>query len=164
MPVPSQAGKAIAALLCCLSLTLTGCSLISSGDAKRDESGVPTETSKADAFKLKLGDCMAEPSGSEIRDVTIIPCSAGHDFEAYAVMNFDGEAYPGDDAVQTQSQDFCGTEFATFVGKVFDDSTLEITYLYPTPDSWKTGDREIMCLIGGAAGAQTTGTLKGSGL
>ncbi|UVJ40309.1 septum formation family protein [Arthrobacter sp. CJ23] len=107
---------------------------------------------------------MAEPSGTEVQDVTIIPCGASHDFEAYAAMKFDGGAYPGDDAVQTQSQDFCGTEFATFVGKAFDDSTLEITYLYPTRDSWKGGDREIMCLIGGAAGAKTTGTLKGTGL
>ena len=144
------------------SLALAGCSLISSGDAKRDESGRPTETSVADAFKIKVGDCMAEPSGTEIRDVSIIPCEQGHDLEAYAAKNLVADTYPGQSEVEAQSEEYCAAEFATFVGIDYNDSSLELTYLYPTSQTWKQNDREIVCLIGGASGAAITGTLKGA--
>jgi Septum formation len=153
---------AAAAILCTLSLALGGCSLIGSGDAKRDPSGVPTESSKADAFKVKVGDCMEEPDGSEVKDVTIIPCAQAHDFEAFAATKLDGSDYPGDAVVSQKAEDFCGKEFATFIGKPFNDSGLEMTYFFPTRESWKTGDKEIVCLVGGTAGEQSKGSLKGS--
>ncbi|MFE4194551.1 septum formation family protein [Paenarthrobacter sp. NPDC056912] len=156
---PSKALRA-AALLGMASLALAGCSFISSGDAKRDESGKPTETSVADAFKIKVGDCIAEPSGTEVKDVSIIPCDQSHDLEAYAAKNIVADAYPGQSAVEAQSEEFCSTEFGTFVGVPYDESTLELTYFYPTTETWKASDREIVCLIGGASGTATTGTLK----
>ncbi|MFJ5957638.1 septum formation family protein [Paenarthrobacter sp. NPDC092416] len=158
----SKGIKTSAALLCLLSLTLTGCSLISSGDARRDESGRPTETSKADAFKVKVGDCIANPPSGEVIDVTIIPCDQSHDLEAYASSNIDASTFPGDASVVTQAEEYCGAQFSTFVGKAYEESTLEVTYFHPTSDSWKTGDREIVCLIGGASGSAVTGTLKAS--
>ncbi|MEI2276990.1 septum formation family protein [Paenarthrobacter ilicis] len=151
-----------AALVAVASLALAGCSLISSGDAKRDDTGKPTETSVADAFKVKVGDCIAEPSGTEVKDVSVIPCEQNHDLEAYAAKNIVADDYPGQEEVAKQSEDFCGTEFATFVGVPFDQSTLELTYFYPTSETWKAKDREIVCLIGGASGTSTAGTLKGA--
>jgi len=151
-----------AAALCMASLALAGCSLISSGDAKRDESGKPTESSKADAFKVKLGDCIANPDSQEVVDVTVIPCDQSHDLEAFALTNMDASTFPGDTEVGAQAEEYCGAQFATFVGLPFEESTLEVTFLHPTTDSWKNGDREIVCLIGGAAGSATTGTLKGA--
>ncbi|MDI2033227.1 septum formation family protein [Paenarthrobacter nitroguajacolicus] len=151
-----------AAVLTMASLALAGCSLISSGDAKRDESGKPTESSKADAFKVKLGDCIANPDTDEVMDVTIIPCDQSHDLEAYAVTNLDSSAFPGTTEVGSKAEEFCGAQFAGFVGLPIEESALEVTYLHPTSESWKTGDREVVCLIGAAAGAATTGTLKGA--
>ncbi|MEV7607229.1 septum formation family protein [Paenarthrobacter sp. NPDC089322] len=150
------------AVLCMASIALVGCSIISSGDAKRDESGKPTETSVADAFKVKVGDCIAEPSGNEVKDVSIIPCEQSHDLEAYAAKDIAADAYPGDSEVERQSEEYCGAEFATFVGLPYDQSTLELTYFYPTSETWAADDREIVCLIGGAPGEATTGTLKGA--
>jgi len=157
----SQAIKATA-LLGLASLALAGCSLISSGDAKRDESGKPTESSVADAFKVKVGDCIAEPSGTEVKDVSVIPCDQEHDLEAYAAKDIVADTYPGQSEVEKQSEEYCSSEFASFVGVPFDSSTLELTYFYPTTDTWKADDREIVCLIGGASGAATSGTLKGA--
>ena len=157
----SQTIKA-AAVLGAAALALAGCAFISSGDAKRDESGRPTETSIADAFKVKVGDCIAEPDGTEVKDVSVIPCGQSHDLEAYAAKNIVADAYPGQSEVEAQSEDFCGAEFATFVGLPFDQSSLELTYFYPTSETWKANDREIVCLIGGAAGEPTTGSLKGA--
>ncbi|MCD4852746.1 hypothetical protein LN996_18165 [Arthrobacter sp. AK01] len=90
-----------AAVLAMASLALAGCSLISSGDAKRDESGKPTESSKADAFKVKMGDCIANPDSQEVVDVTIIPCDQSHDLEAFALTNIDASTFPGDTEVGT---------------------------------------------------------------
>lgn len=151
-----------AAALGIASIALAGCSFISSGDAKRDESGRPTETSVADAFKVKVGDCIAEPSGTEVKDVSIIPCGQSHDLEAYAAKDIVAGSYPGQSEVEAQSEEYCGAEFATFVGLPFDESSLELTYFYPTDETWKANDREIVCLIGGASGSATTGTLKGA--
>ncbi|MFK0004321.1 hypothetical protein [Paenarthrobacter sp. NPDC090522] len=50
----SQTAKA-AAVLGIASLALAGCSLISSGDAKRDESGRPTETSGGESGAAVTG-------------------------------------------------------------------------------------------------------------
>ena len=158
----SKDAVAIAAALCTLTLTLGACSLLGSGDAKRDPSGVATESSKADAFKVKVGDCLEKPSSSEVKDVTIIPCPQDHDFEAFAATNLQVSASPGDAAITQKAEDFCSKEFATFIGKPFDASGLEMTYFFPTSESWKTGDKEIVCLVGAAAGAQTKGSLKGS--
>ncbi|MFJ4027180.1 septum formation family protein [Paenarthrobacter sp. NPDC089989] len=157
----SQTIKA-AAVLGVASIALAGCSLISSGDAKRDESGRPTETSVADAFKVKVGDCMAQPSSDEFQDVSIIPCEQSHDLEAFAAKNIVADSYPGQSEVQAQSEEYCGAEFATFVGIPYDESTLDMTYFYPSSQTWKQKDREIVCLIGGASGAAVTGTLKGA--
>lgn len=151
-----------AAVLGIASIALAGCSLISSGDARRDESGKPTESSKADAFKVKLGDCIANPDSQEVVDVTVIPCDQSHDLEAYALTNMDTSTFPGDTEVGTQAEQYCGAQFAPFVGVPFENSELEVTFLHPTSDSWKNGDREILCLIGGASGAATTGSLKGA--
>lgn len=153
---------AIAATLCTLTLTLGACSLFGNGDAKRDPSGVATESSKADAFKVKVGDCLEKPSGSEVKDVTIIPCPQDHDFEAFAATNLEDSTYPGDAAITQKAEDFCSKEFATFIGKPFDESGLEMTYFFPTSESWTTGDKEIVCLVGGVAGAQSKGSLKNS--
>lgn len=38
----------------------------------------------------------------------------------------------------------------------------QLTYFYPSSETWKQNDREIVCLIGGASGTSTTGTLKGA--
>ncbi|BCW57508.1 hypothetical protein J2790_003262 [Paenarthrobacter nicotinovorans] len=155
-------GLKTAAALGMASIALAGCSLISSGDAKRDESGKPTESSKADAFKVKLGDCIANPDSQEVVDVTIIPCDQSHDLEAYGVTNMDASTFPGDTEVGAEAEKYCGAQFTTFVGLPFDESELEVTFLHPTSDSWKNGDREIVCLVGGASGAATTGSLKGA--
>ncbi|SDX09055.1 Septum formation [Arthrobacter sp. yr096] len=151
-----------AAALCCVSIALAGCSLISSGDAKRDESGKPTESSVADVFKVKIGDCIAQPKGEQFRNVSVIPCDQGHDLEAFATKDLEDSSYPGDSALVTRSEEYCVAEFATFVGKAFDESVLEMMYFHPSRETWSAGDREIVCLAGGTSGASITGTLKGA--
>ena len=97
----------------------------------------------------------------------IVPCAGPHDSEAYADLTLTGDAYPGLDAVRAQAQAGCqGDAFADFVGIPSDDSTLQVSYYYPTADSWAGGDRTVTCTVfavdQSGTTASTTGTLKDS--
>jgi hypothetical protein len=123
----------------------------------------------ASAMDIAVGDCLDDAdAGSTTATATIVPCSAPHDSEAFADITLPGNDYPGLDQVQAQAQTGCqGDAFADFVGIAAADSTLQVSYYYPTEDSWAGGDRTVTCTVyaigtGGAA-AKTTGTLKDSG-
>lgn len=157
-----------AALLVVGGLALSGCSLIGGNkggdDPVRDEQGTITEADdNSDAFALKVGDCLnVADLGSEVSSVPTRPCADEHEAEIYAQTLLPDGDYPGDADADTQSNDFCYGGFEGFVGAAYEDSTLEYNYMRPTAESWKAGDREVLCFVYEADGAATTGTLKGA--
>jgi hypothetical protein len=158
-------GLRAAAVLGTGSLILSGCAFLGRGDAKRDDSGRPTESAVADVFKVKIGDCISEPRASEartteLRNVTIIPCDQDHDWETFAATMATESTYPGSDVMESRAEDFCFVEFATFVGMDYQESVLDVFLFYPSSETWRGGDREIMCLVGEPQGSTTIGTLK----
>lgn len=109
-----------------------------------------TTTPKSDVFDLKVGDCLAdldEVERDQVADVSIVPCSDPHEAEVYAETDLSGSRYPGDDEVETESDEFCVVEFEEFVGAPYEDADLEITYLLPTWRSWLLGDRNVDCIL-----------------
>jgi hypothetical protein len=142
---------------------LSGCSLLNqvTNTTQRDASGTPTaENDNADVFSIKVGDCLNDATASgTVTTAPIVPCSKPHDSEAYKSIKMKDGAFPGKDAVKTQADEGCGAAFADFVGISFDDSNLQISYYFPTSDSWANGDREILCTVYDD-GIKTTGTLK----
>ena len=146
---------------------ISGCGILDETPepAVRDEtSGEITESSEADVFSLKVGDCLNQTTTeetAEVSSVPTVPCAEPHDSEAYAATDLPEGDYPGDQAVTDASDTFCSDQFATFVGLSYDESTLELASFYPTPESWAEGDREIMCFISSPDG-QVTGTLAGA--
>lgn len=147
---------------------LSGCSMLQQlagggNDATRDDNGEVVEgNDEADVFLLKVGDCIND---SELDDVVttlpIVPCSEPHDSETYAEGNLQGDEYPGDDTVSSQSDQICYDAFAGFVGISYEESTLGYYPFTPTQESWNSGDRLVSCMIYDPAG-QTTGSLAGS--
>ena len=147
------------------ALLLSGCSLLNqvTNTTQRDASGTPTAAnSDADVFSIKVGDCLNDATASgAVTTAPIVPCSQPHDSEAYkSIIMADGD-FPGDDAVTSQADEGCAAAFPDFVGISYDDSHLNISYYYPTSDSWTNGDREILCTVYDD-GVKTTGTLKGA--
>ena len=129
-----------------------------------EEPASPSATTEEDVFDITVGDCLpAEETGveGEISTVLTVPCSEPHSGEAYASGNMPDGSYPGDTEVQNFAEDFCSTEFDSFVGIPLEQSTLSYSYYFPTPESWAAGDREILCVVYDPAG-DVTGSLQGA--
>lgn len=143
-----------AALLLTLAVVLTGC-----GSPAVDD----------DVTALTVGDCFDELEGSEVTSVPRVDCAEEHDFEVYAVAAMADEEFPGHDATVTEAGETCSDAFEVFLGLPYDDALqggYDFTSLYPTAESWKLGDREIVCSIAATTPdgeiRPVTGTLKGA--
>lgn len=155
-------GLAAAGAALTLMVGLSGCSVLSSilgNEPARDEEGAVTETDTSDVFAMAVGDCLNEPSGTQVSEVEFVPCDQPHDYEVYAELELPAGDYPTD--VDAQAETYCTEQFTSFVGVSFDESTLSLTYFTPTMDSWGEGDHLVSCIIVDPAG-QTTGTLAGA--
>ncbi|POH66466.1 hypothetical protein C3B59_08595 [Cryobacterium zongtaii] len=149
------------------ALTLSGCTAISDlfpQQAARDaETQEISEAGEADVFSLAVGDCFNDQDADAVESVTAIPCADAHDYEAYFAFDVSEDgAFPGDEALAQIAEERCVTEFATFIGKSYEESTLDFNYLSPSEGSWDSGDREILCLA--MAENKTTGSLAGTGI
>jgi len=178
--MPRTAPLAIAVLLS-LPLALAACggsagtAATGSGDAGASPAGAsPAVASLAPAGKVltkdvKVGDCANDPLDkgnpeikAGIRAVKVVPCSQEHDSEVYATISLPGEAFPGDAKVIELGEPRCSNEFAAFVGRDFQDSTLTGDALYPSKDTWADSDHTVVCFVGPPKGTMITGTLKGA--
>jgi len=151
--------KTIGLLLLAFVVILTAC-----GGAARDDTGAITEEGELDVFALKVGDCFSTDATDEVSDVGGTPCSEPHDSEVFALADFDADSsaeWPGQEAIDTFSDESCTAEFEGFIGLPYAESKYYISYLQPTEESWANGDREVVCLVVGEDGEKITGTLKG---
>lgn len=143
------------------AILLSGCSLL--GNVTNNPVDLdPSDGTDTDVFTIKVGDCLNDGTATgEVSSVPTIDCAEPHDSEAYASIILPDGDYPGEDAVLTQADTDCASEFATYVGIAYEESTLGYAYYYPTEQSWASGDREILCLVYDPAG-QVTGSLAGA--
>ncbi|HSF84469.1 MAG TPA: septum formation family protein [Acidimicrobiia bacterium] len=125
--------------------------------------GLITAACSANVFDLEVGQCFNDPdSFDEVANVDIVECSEPHDNEVYHVFDLADGEYPGLSSVETEAEDGCLGAFDSFVGMDYQSSALDIRYLYPTPDTWDNGDREIVCALFDLSGDPMTGTAEGS--
>jgi hypothetical protein len=156
---------AIAVGLAGAALALAGCS--AGGGSGPTPTPTVSTTHKA-ALDIHVGDCLDDADvGTTASSAPTVDCSQPHDSEAFAEFTVPDGAFPGDDALKAQASTDCkGTAFAEFIGIASADSTLQVSYYFPTEDSWAGGDRAITCTVyqvgDDGKPAKTTGTLKNS--
>ena len=164
----SRRALALAGSALALTLALSGCSTINNllgggpADADRDEdTGQVTESASIDIFALKVGDCKMASASGLIESADVVPCEEPHDEEVYYEITMeDGEF--SDEAVDTASQGCIGDAFTTFVGVIWDESTLDVYPITPTQETWdQFNDRIVQCVTSDPAGP-VTGTLAGA--
>ena len=116
----------------------------------------------SDVFDIPVGACLDSSSleGDQVATIELLDCAEEHDVEAYASLALSGEAYPGQEEILAQADEFCLAEFDSFIGTAYQDSVLDFSFLYPTEESWGQGDREVLCLV--ISPEPVTGTLEGT--
>jgi len=131
-------------------------------DADRDSSGAIVGEGTVDAFQVRVGDCF-DDAGSmddEITSLPGVPCSEPHDNEAYAVLDLTIASYPEGDAMWDLAVESCKERFESFVGTDYESSSLDIFTMYPTAESWKQNDREVVCAVFDMNSSKLVGSVK----
>ena len=151
------------------ALTLSGCSVLDNITGG-GEGVVEGEGESTDVFTIEVGDCLNDAeAGETVSDVPVVDCAEPHDSEAFKSIIMDDGDFPGQAAIDTASEEGCVTAFAEFAGISYEESTLGVSWYFPTEDGWSNGDREILCLVysineDGTAAVPTTGCLAGAGI
>ena len=132
----------------------------------RDNTGTIVGEGNIDAFQIRVGDCF-DDAGSfddEVTDLPGVPCSEPHDNETFAVFDLSITTYPEGDAMGELVHVECLEHFESFVGKDYDSSSLDIMTLFPSTESWKQDDREVICAAYDMEAAKLVGSVKDSAL
>jgi Septum formation len=134
-------------------------------EADRDGTGTIVDEGSVNAFEVRVGDCFDDSGDStEITSLPGVPCSEPHDNEAFAVFDVTIATYPAGDGMWDLATNSCMERFESFVGKDYESSSLDIFTLYPTSESWKQNDREVVCAVYDVNANKLVGSAKGLAL
>jgi len=125
------------------------------GQADRDASGSVVSSGDESVLALREGDCVLnlglEGADSNVTDaaVTLVPCSEPHVYEVYSVdpSAFGALDQPNTSEFEQQGDDYCYSALSLYTGDDLDEPVFMYTYLFPTDESWRQGDRELACLL-----------------
>ena len=135
-------------------------------DVGRDDSGAIVEAGTLDAFQIRLGDCFDDPNygAEEFTSLPGVPCTDPHDNEAFATFDVSYDSYPTEDVLAADAQEACVSRFASYVGRDYESSSLDVVTMYPTRESWAQNDREVVCAVYDMAGDKLVGSVRGQGI
>jgi hypothetical protein len=137
---------------------VAGVGIVSAGafaydQTTRDDNGSIVKEGELGVFSFKIGDCVKDvKEGTSLDQATGVPCSDAHQMEVYAETFIEDSSETLPPTFDKNGGEYCHSEFSKFVGVSYENSKLDFTYLIPSDDSWKEGDREITCLIYDPAG------------
>jgi hypothetical protein len=130
---------------------VTAAIISDSGDGGR--TGGATGNGTVSVATLGPGDCINGIQGTAaIEDLPVVPCALPHEGEVYAVFELPAGPWPGDTAVQSQSEKRCKAAFESYAPNAPD--TVEVLFLHPLQQSW-TRDRGVTCVATDERGTST---------
>lgn len=118
-------------------------------EVDRDAYGAIVGEGNIDAFNMRVGDCFdnAYALNDEVSDLPGVPCAEPHDYETYAVFDVSLDSFPAEEVMAELAYESCLERFDSFVGLDYESSVLEIITMYPTSESWRQDDREVVCAL-----------------
>jgi hypothetical protein len=146
---------------------VAGIGIVSAGayafdETTRNDQGSIVQEGALGVFSFEIGDCINDlDQGDLIEKAKGVPCAQPHGMEVYAETFIEDSSEELPANFSDNADEYCYSQFSRFVGLDYDSSKLDATYLIPSAESWKEGDREITCLIFDPAG-DVTGSLQGS--
>lgn len=129
----------------------------------------PSGAEPTSVFDLEVGDCFSVES-DELTTVVVVACEESHEYEAFALLDHeagDADPYPGDEAMLEYGNSACQAPFEAYVGREYETSIWYITSVFPSEETWATGDRELVCTLNqqdaDSEPIAVTGSAEGSG-
>jgi hypothetical protein len=164
MPARSRGASALAAAALAV---LTGCGegggVPIGGD---DGTPVTVRAGTVAAVAVATGDCLdgiviGVAERREIDSARVVSCEGDHAFEVYATFDLgrpeldldddeDLTAYPGRAPVVSAAEEGCTDRIEALVEE---PEVFGLIALWPSEDSWATGDRAVACAVFSADGA-----------
>lgn len=130
----------------------------------------PTPTLLVDINSLTVGQCLlgAELVDGDIGDglMEVVDCSTPHHAEVFHVSAFDepaGAPYPGDEQARNTTLARCHPAFDAYVGRIWAESRLGFTYVYPYDFEWEGNNRLVLCYLWDRLGRPLIGSMAGTG-
>jgi hypothetical protein len=101
--------------------------------------------------ELRAGDCFDDPEtdGDWITEVRGVRCEQPHDNEVFALAELADmpETYPTQRRLAGASDDLCAEHLEEYVGTPLSETDLEVMGMYPDPEGWSNGDRQVICFL-----------------
>lgn len=111
--------------------------------------------------RIAVGDCYDDPPTAEVERFEVVPCEQAHDNEVFHLFEVSGARHPGEDRLLEDAAVRCrGEAFTEFVGVPLEASDLAVFQVVPTVDSWRRGDREIVCVLHAEGGGRIVGSAR----
>ncbi|WP_165970460.1 DUF4190 domain-containing protein [Actinomadura sp. 6K520] len=136
-------------------LVLEGTSVLSSDNASGSNGMSRTEAEGVDVKKIKVGDCINDDKGvpntahgeqAMVKRVEIVPCDGPHDGEVMAAFQMSGSVKPDERQMFVLVSDGCKERMLSRLRRDPAAGSLDVLSYYPTADSWRQGDRNVVCL------------------
>ena len=127
--------------------------------------GLLTSCTTTSVLALRTGDCLVNPQGDTITEVTRRDCSEPHDAEVIGTSTVTADELPDQASLDAQARQDCLAAFADYIGRSYEDSDLELRWWVPTQESWdQADDRSITCLALTPDGSDLTESVRDSQL
>ncbi|WP_345431877.1 septum formation family protein [Actinoallomurus vinaceus] len=98
-----------------------------------------------DVDDLSKGDCFDQPMRAALYSVTVMGCSAPHQFEVTSTFSLPDGAWPGLEKIKSDSEKGCRQGLPKHDAS---GHPVSLRYIHPTEESWKLGDRLVVCSDG----------------
>jgi hypothetical protein len=123
---------------------------------------------RKNVFSLEVGTCFDDTDalygGQEITTVPVRKCDEPHDNEVFALLQLEGDEFPGQAQVEQMARERCHDAFEGYVGRDYASSRFEFAHMVPSPDTWRLhNDREIVCFLYDMELAKLDASARGSG-
>ena len=118
--------------------------------------------------QLTVGECFnyvntTDANEDQVNLPSPVDCSKSHSDEVFSVFEYpNASGFPGYEQIGTIQQTRCETDFQTYVGTSWENSSYTISYDSPDEQTWAAGDHQIRCLLEDANSGQLTGSARGT--
>lgn len=128
--------------------------------ARRGDDGTLANAGTLSVGDLEVGDCF-NSDDEEVSEVDGRPCDEPHQYEVFAVEDYEADAYPAN--IDAVFEEICVPPFGAYVGEPYATSALYATILHPSEEGWNDGDHEFICFLHEQDESAITGSMRSSG-